>query len=48
MEFVFVFANVYASNKGSERQETLQKLKELLQQCGQRECIVIGGTGTAQ
>ena len=42
-EVVFCFINVYASNQVLERLDIFKKLKEVLQQCGQGECVVMGG-----
>lgn len=42
---IFVFVNVYAPNQGPLRTDLFLKLKDVLRQYNQDECIVMGGTG---
>lgn len=40
---IFVFVNVYAPNQGPLRTDLFLKLKDVLRQYNQDECIVMGG-----
>ena len=39
----FVFINIYAPNQGVHRTDIFHKLRDVLRQCDQNECVVVGG-----
>lgn len=39
----FVFINIYAPNQGSHRTDVFHQLRDVLQQCDQNQCVVMGG-----
>uniref|UniRef100_A0A674NTS8 Endonuclease/exonuclease/phosphatase domain-containing protein n=1 Tax=Takifugu rubripes TaxID=31033 RepID=A0A674NTS8_TAKRU len=41
--FVFCLINIYAPSQGSDRLDLFQKVSSFLEQCGQDECVVMGG-----
>ena len=41
--FSFCLVNISAPNQGSGRLDLFQKLSSFVQQCGQDECVVLGG-----